>query len=94
MNFEEATLSLLPAYRYLESGAVVRYDPRDGSIRRLAYPATPSTWTQASGFAGHVPAEGWCHVAGCECPTCASMSRAAENMASDRLAGTGGAVSD
>jgi len=66
----EATQASQPAYNHLEGGAVLRYEPADGRIAVLSYPATPSKWREASEFLGLVPADGWQHLPGCGCGLC------------------------
>jgi hypothetical protein len=70
VRFEEATRAARPAYCHLESGAVLRYEPVDGRITVLSYPATPSKWREAKEFLGLVPKGGWQHLPGCRCGLC------------------------
>jgi len=62
------------AYNDLAGGAVLRFDPEDGGVRYLAYPAQPSAWKQAPFYQGTVPNGSWRHLAGCTCPACSSAS--------------------
>ncbi|MEI6452235.1 MAG: hypothetical protein WCP98_20105 [Actinomycetes bacterium] len=70
MNFDEAKAARQPAYCFLESGAVLRYDSEADQVRHLEYPAQPRAWQQAQFFHGQVPGDGWRHLAGCSCTAC------------------------
>ncbi len=54
----------------LPSGAQLRYEPGDGTIRTLPYPGLPRQWREASAYTAAPPAEGWTHYRGCDCPVC------------------------
>jgi hypothetical protein len=72
VTFDQAKRIGRPAYRDLEGGAVLRYDPDKGRIQYLPYPAAPWAWREAAFNQGRVPDSDWRHLAGCTCPACAS----------------------
>ena len=72
MKFSEATAQDKIAYCHLKDGSVLRYEPGDRPIRRLAHPATPGDWKQAPALQSRAPADGWTHLPGCACPACAA----------------------
>jgi len=73
MTFDEVRTLSLPAFLRIEGGAVLHYDPRDGCVRRLAFPTRPNAWQRAPFHEGEVPDTGWCHLPACGCSACATL---------------------
>jgi hypothetical protein len=71
MTYEQAGQVHRPAYCFLETGGVLRYDPGADRVLHLSYPAQPSAWKEAVTFPGDIPKDGWRHLAGCQCDLCA-----------------------
>lgn len=72
MTFDEVRTLSRPAFRHLKGGAVLRFDPRDGGVRRFAFPARPNAWQRAPFHEGAVPDSGWRHLPACGCSACAT----------------------
>jgi len=70
MTFDEVSAAGKVALCHLPSGAELRYDPGDGSVRTLPYPGMPRQWREASEYREAVPADGWTHYFGCACAMC------------------------
>ena len=70
MTFDEVHAAGKVALCHLPGGAQLRYDPADDSVRTLPYPGMPRQWREASDYREALPAEGWMHYPGCECPVC------------------------
>jgi hypothetical protein len=74
MTLEEMRAAGKVARCHLPSGAELRYDPADGSVRTLPYPGMPRQWREASAYVHPLPREGWTHYRGCDCAVCSAVS--------------------
>lgn len=74
LTFDEVTAAGKVASCQLPGGALLRYDPRQGRVSILPYPATPSAWKGAAAYLGDLPEDGWSHYPGCACEVCAAAA--------------------
>ncbi len=73
MTIEEVRTLARPAFLHIGGGAVLRYDPREGCIRRLAFPTRPNAWQRAPFYEGAVPDCGWFRLPSCSCSGCVTL---------------------
>ena len=84
MTFEEVRTLARPAFLHTGGGVVLRYDPREGRVRRLVFPTRPNAWQRAPFHEGAVPDAGWQHLPACRCSACATLRRDAPASATLR----------
>lgn len=70
MTYDEVIAAGKVASCQLASGAMVRFEPHDGTLQVLPYPGTPRLWREAKEYLGMVPQDGWSHYPGCACDIC------------------------
>jgi len=70
MTFEEARRTSRLAFRPLPNGALLRYQPEDGTVRVLAYPHRVEEWTQLPVIRESIPSDDWRHLPQCPCGAC------------------------